>query len=138
MGTWASGPFDNDVAADWSGELDDASAPARVELIRVTLAQAADETGYLDAGVATSAVAAAAVVASQRPGGTGLVQTAYAPDFLEAGETLALPDDLAGLARRALHRILGDESELRELWEEVSKAAEWKEHLTGLDKLLAS
>jgi hypothetical protein len=122
MGTWAAGPFDNDMAADWCGDLDEAAAPEREGLVREALEAAVDEDEYLDSSVACEAVAAAAVVASQRPGGAKLVQSSYAPDFLEQGESLPLPADLIGLARRALERVLGADSEWRELWDEGDPA----------------
>ena len=34
MGTWDVGPFDNDTAADWCGDLDDTSPDARRILVR--------------------------------------------------------------------------------------------------------
>lgn len=138
MGAWAAGPFDNDTAADWCGDLSDASPPQREQRIRVALSAAADETGYLDSDVAFEAIAAAAVVASQRPGGADLVQTAYAPDFLEAGGALALPSDLMDLGRRALDRVLGQNSEWQELWSEAGEAAGALEQLGRIRKLLAS
>ncbi|GIE87127.1 DUF4259 domain-containing protein [Actinoplanes regularis] len=118
MGTWDFGPFDNDTAADWSGDLDDAEPGRRVEIIRATLTEVLDEDEYLDSDVACEAIAAAAVVASQLPGGPAIT-TAYAPDFITEGGTLDLPSDLPALALRALDRIAGDDSEWRELWEDA-------------------
>lgn len=117
MGTWDFGPFDNDDAADWSGELQEAGPDQRVTLIRQTLNEVLHEGGYLDSDPANRAVAAAAVVASLQPGGTALT-TAYAPDFRTAGDTLDIPADLPPLALRALDRVTGDDSEWRDLWED--------------------
>lgn len=39
MGAWDSGTFDNDMAADWAGDLTDGGS---VQLVLVTLAAAAD------------------------------------------------------------------------------------------------
>lgn len=55
MGTWDVGPFDNDTAADFCGDLDDAPAEDRLGLVRAALSDAADEDGELDAGVAETA-----------------------------------------------------------------------------------
>ncbi|MEU4160213.1 DUF4259 domain-containing protein [Actinoplanes sp. NPDC026670] len=117
MGTWDFGPFDNDDAADWSGDLQDAEPARRAALIRETLGEVLHDGEYVEADVANQAIAAAAVIASQLPSGTPLT-TAYAPDFLTGGETLDLPDDLPALALRALDRIAGDDSEWSELWED--------------------
>lgn len=48
MGTWDSGPFDNDTAADWCGDLDDADVAQRPALVREALTRSAGEDGYLD------------------------------------------------------------------------------------------
>lgn len=117
MGTWDFGPFDNDDAADWSGELQDTVPAQRAALIRETLGEVLHPGEYLDSDPANRAVAAAAVVASLQPGGTPLT-TAYAPDFLTGGDALDLPADLPALALRALDRVTGDDSEWRDLWED--------------------
>jgi hypothetical protein len=136
MGTWDSGPFDNDTAADWSGNLNDAPVDQREPIIRTTLAAVLHNTGYLDSDLAVEAIAAAAVIASQRPGGTP-VTTPYGPDFLLDGQTLSLPADLDGLAVRALDRILSDESEWRSLWEESGQYAEAQAELLAIRTVLA-
>lgn len=118
MGTWDDGPFDNDSAADWCGDLHDADPSARAAMIRAALMAAALNTGYLDYDDAASAIAAAAIVASQMPGGEPITSP-YAPDFLLAGESLALDDDLPQLAIKALDRVLSDDSEWRSLWGEA-------------------
>ncbi|MEV0394300.1 DUF4259 domain-containing protein [Polymorphospora rubra] len=115
MGTWDIGPFDNDRAADWSGDLHDAAPTDRAGIIERTLRVVAAETGYLDGYFASGAIAAAAVVASQLPGGPK-IESAYAPDFLTGGGTLALPGHLPALAVRALDRIVADDSEWKDLW----------------------
>src|SRR5688572_22483051 len=105
MGTWDVGPFDNDNAADWCGDLDDAAPEQRAVLIRDALSRVAghgDE--YLDSNDAVEAIAAAAIVASQLPGGTA-IDTPYAPDFLLEGGTVEVDDDVAAIAVRALDRI---------------------------------
>jgi hypothetical protein len=119
MGTWDTGPFDNDTAADWCGDLDDMAPGRRVEFIRESLtAVLEDEDEYLDSDPAVEAIAAAAIVASQLPDGPA-INSPYAPDFLRNGGTIEVPEDLPPLALRALDRIVGDDSEWRDLWEEA-------------------
>ncbi|MCQ6552839.1 DUF4259 domain-containing protein [Streptomyces sp. C10-9-1] len=112
MGTWDVGPFGNDTAADWCGDLDDASPDARRGMVRDTLARAADAADRLDAETADEAVAAAAPVAARRPGGEP-AHPHYGPDE-------PLPDltDPRALALRALDRVMTEPSELLELWAE--------------------
>jgi hypothetical protein len=62
MGTWGTGPFDNDDAADFCGDLDHLDAPGRIKAIHGALEEAAQETGYLEADLGSIAVAAAALV----------------------------------------------------------------------------
>lgn len=118
MGTWDVGPFDNDHAADWCGDLRDAAPDQRVELVRGALTAVLDNgDDYLDSDLAVEAIASAAIIASQLPGASA-VTSPYAPDFLIGGGRLEVPDDCPALALRALDRIVGDDSEWRELWEE--------------------
>ncbi|MEU8006809.1 DUF4259 domain-containing protein [Catellatospora sp. NPDC049111] len=119
MGTWDIGPFDNDGAADWCGNLHDADPAERLGLIRQALRQAAEETGYLDSREGEQAIAAAAVIGSQLPGAVRLMSS-YAPDFLTDGNRLEVPADLPALAVRALDRVLAADSEWVELWEETN------------------
>ena len=117
MGTWGTGPFDNDAAAEWRDALGDVTAAQRVELIRRALAGAAeqDSAKYLDHDIADEAVAAATVVAlllSEQP----LAGCPTAPELLGDEELTVLPRDLSRLALQALDRVDGDNSELRSLW----------------------
>ncbi len=127
MGTWDTGHFDNDTAADFGGSLDETAPEQRAELIRAVLAGAAGEQDYLDSDVAVQAVAAAALVAAQCPGGEP-VATAYGPQ-----EPLPpFPVEFRALAVAALERVLGADSELAELWDETDLSAGWRE---GVDRL---
>jgi len=115
MGAWGDGPFDNDSALDWCGTLQDADRADRVKLVRSALATVADSTGYLDFDEAAEGVAAAAIVASLVPGGSP-VNPADAPAFLAERGAMDLADDLPSLAVAALARVVGEDSEWRELW----------------------
>ena len=46
MGAWDAGPFDNDSAADFAGDLDDAPENDRVAMIRAVLTTAVETDGY--------------------------------------------------------------------------------------------
>ena len=123
MGAWDVGPFDNDAAADFAGDLTDASPEGRPQLIREALTTAADNTEYLDNADACAAIAAAAIVASQQPDGPE-VDSVYGPDFLTDGGSIELPEDYVDLAVRAIARVLDEESEWRDLWEEADNLDE--------------
>ncbi|MFJ1790133.1 DUF4259 domain-containing protein [Kitasatospora griseola] len=129
MGAWDIGPFDNDNAADFSGELDDTAPERREDLIRAVFGVALGEFDDLDADDGDRIIAAAALVAAQCPGGTP-VDTAYGPEQ-------PLPvfgPDTRRLAADALTGVLGEESELAELWEETDKGPAWRQ---GVERLRA-
>lgn len=130
MGTWSSGAFDNDDAADWAYRLTDTADEGVVE---AALRRAID-AGSPSAPVAQTAVAAAEVVAA----GLG----AQGPDLPTevAAWVHARRDrpwaDLARLARSALDRVTA-ESELAELWGEDDPTA-WMTEVDGLRARLRS
>lgn len=122
MGSWDVGPFDNDVAADWCGDLDEAAAGQRPAVVRGALSAVVDNgEDYLDSDLAVEAIAAAAIVASQLPGGAQIASS-YAPDFILEGGRLEVADDVPALAVQALDRIIGTDSEWRDLWEESGES----------------
>jgi hypothetical protein len=119
MGIWGSGPFENDDAADFADDLDDADPAGREVLIRDALQRAVDADDVLPADDAARAVAAAAVVAASRTPGMPMDDDEDGPEFLQTGDLPPLPDDLVELAREALDRVTADESEWGELWDEA-------------------
>jgi hypothetical protein len=118
VGTWGTGPFDNDEAADFADDLDDASPDERVALVRGVLTRTVRATEYLDE--AELAVAAAALIAAQCPGGRP-VDTVYGPEQ----PLPRFPEDLRELAARALDRILADEPGLRGNWADPADTRRW-------------
>ncbi|MDZ5442708.1 DUF4259 domain-containing protein [Micromonospora sp. 4G57] len=137
MGTWAAGPFDNDTAADWCGELDDAAPERRPALVEQALRAVLDEPGYLDSDLAVEAVAAAAVIAAHLPGAAP-VDSPYAPEFLAGGGRTDLPERFRPLAVQALDRVVADDSELAELWAEAGEPNEFVAELATLRAVLAA
>lgn len=94
MGTWATGPFDNDSAADFAHDVRETHGPAkRQSLLLVTLA---DGTAYLRSHQAGEwgwelehAVAAAAFVADEYTGAKQFTNCSYARG-VEDDEELSL------------------------------------------------
>ncbi|MET9916095.1 DUF4259 domain-containing protein [Streptomyces sp. NPDC006435] len=132
MGTWDTGHFDNDTAADFSGTVDDTPENEREAVIREALEAVLAPSDYLDSDDGAVAVAAAALVAAQCPGGEP-VTTAYGPD--KPLPTLAT--DLRPLAVKALDAVLGEDSELRELWDEGGDE-EWAAGIARLREVLVA
>ncbi|MFD0353989.1 DUF4259 domain-containing protein [Streptomyces sp. NPDC127110] len=131
MGTWDVGPFDNDTAADFCGDLDEAAEAERPGLVRDALVRVLDAEDPLDQRLAVEAVAAAALVAAQCPGGPP-VTSPYGPDLAVP----ELPADLRDLAVRALHRVGSEPSELRELWADTDEYPSWRRSLELLLRAL--
>ncbi|MGR4877816.1 DUF4259 domain-containing protein [Pseudoxanthomonas sp. LARHCG66] len=129
MGCWAIGSFGNDSAADW---LIDLTKTSDLSLVRETIARALVAEEYLDSPDATDALAAIEVVVAAigRP-------TTEAQNETELLEWIARvkpsPDaKLVSDAQQAIDRILGPESELRELWEDTEDFSDWQAEVTDL------
>ena len=124
MGTWGHRAFDNDTANDWAYGLEDASDLSVVEAAFDELEGVGEE--YLDQDVACNALAACEVLArcigndGYRNANTEKVDAWVAQHALEP--TPALLNRASG----AIRRILSDNSELRELWEEAGERDEWR------------
>ncbi|MFI6008656.1 DUF4259 domain-containing protein [Streptomyces sp. NPDC051243] len=131
MGTWDVHPFDNDTAADFANDLDDATMAERESLIRRALLRAADNQDYLEAPEAEEAVAAAALVAARCSVGEP-VSIPYGPE--EPIPTL--PVELRPLAVEALERVLADESELSDLWGQSEGGVDWRVGIGRLRQVL--
>ncbi|MCQ4208750.1 DUF4259 domain-containing protein [Streptomyces longispororuber] len=130
MGTWDTGSFDNDTAADFANALDDAKPEERVALIRGVLTRTDDATGWLVEG--EEAVAAAAVMAVQCPGGDS-IDTSYGPK-----EPMpAFPDVLRMLAAEALARVISDAAGPASNWVDPEDWKQWRANLDRLRAVLA-
>lgn len=130
MGAWSHEPFANDTASDWAYVLMDATDLSHIE---ATLDRVLDEPGgYLEAPDAEEAVAAAAVVAQllgRSPPITG------GPEGLQAwisGVGVRPSPALLDKARRVLDRVVAEDSELAELWDDSESAADWRASVAAL------
>lgn len=129
MGTWGTGPFDNDTAADFSYTLDEAAFGERDQVLRGVLARTAEAVGYLTE--AEDAVAAAALVAAHCPGGRP-IDTVYGPKQ----PVPVMSNDVRALAADALDRVTADESGLVETWGDPADARQWLSMIKSLRDVL--
>ena len=129
MGAWGSGNFDNDDALDW---LSDLAGSPDFAVGRAALDETGD--GYLEAPEASAALAAAEIVAAAlgRPAAS-LPDEATA--WLAAHRDQLAPRD-AALALAAVDRVLGEDCELRELWEEGEEDDGWETAVQDLRRRL--
>ncbi|MFE9859087.1 DUF4259 domain-containing protein [Streptomyces sp. NPDC005780] len=131
MGTWDIGPFDNDAAADFGGDLDEAALEKREPMIRGVLVRAANPPDVLGIYDGERAVAAAALVVAQHPDGE--------PACLNYGPSEPLPELPAGLrvlAVDALDQVVSNRSELAEQWAEAANWSNWRQGITRLRDVL--
>lgn len=135
MGTWSHEPFGNDTANDWAYELEGSSD---LSIVEATLRRALEEgSGYLDADVGAEAVAAAEVLAKALGRGTQAdAYTEKVDAWLKTIPAEPVPE-LLTLAQQALTRVLGEQSELSELWLEAEDADQWRASVVALRTALA-
>lgn len=140
MGAWGSGHFDNDAAGDWFYDVEDAGSDTEaVAVIERTLrvAAAVPGTEYLDADQGSCALAAAALVAASITGNADQLPEGVT-EWLAGGHVV--PVSLVEIARGAVVRTSGPQSELAELWAEAEGKPgdeDPKEWSAGVKSLLA-
>ncbi|MFE5482939.1 DUF4259 domain-containing protein [Streptomyces sp. NPDC056527] len=130
-GTWDIGPFDNDIAADLAGDLDETALEERESMIRGVLKRAAEPADCLDATDGEREMAAVALVVGQHPDDEPACSN-YGPS-----EPLpTLPTDLRMLAVDALDQGVSELSELAELWTDAANGSKWRQDITRLRNVL--
>ena len=115
MGAWGTGPFDNDDAADWAADLEEAGDP--LAFVSETFETVETSEEYVESPDAACAIAAAAWLASALPG-TPVAASSYAPEVAAPTDREAI-DPLLDRAVVVLQKVLGEDSEWRELWDEA-------------------
>jgi hypothetical protein len=134
MGAWSHEPFGNDDANDWAYGLE---GVGDLWLIEEALDRALEAEEYLEAPEASEAVAAIEVLAKLL--GKGTQTDAYTEKVDEWVKSISAQPSAAILtkANRTLERILGENSELRELWEE-GDSQEWQSSLASLKQAISA
>lgn len=123
MGTWAVDAFGNDTACDWVYGLDEAEDLAPVEAALEAIIANGNE--YLDASLAEEALVAIEVIA--RLQGNWGERSAYSEGVDDWVEKVKLvpSDELAQKALQVLDRIVAEDSEMKELWEDSDEYDAW-------------
>jgi|ERR1700691_5388009 hypothetical protein len=136
MPGWGSGSFENEDAQNFLERLNS----CRIDDLKVILARAADQDGYLEAPESGSAVAAAEVVAALVAAAKEETSSPSTPrqifDWMSKNKVDAAPD-LVDLARRAVERVRTN-SELKDLWLEAEGLNEWSVALRNLEQRLGA
>ncbi|MBK9034948.1 MAG: DUF4259 domain-containing protein [Myxococcales bacterium] len=128
MGTWQLGPFDNDGAADFLAEAEEAPGRSVTSALRaVASAKASDEID-VDAGSATWAACDLVALAFGRPG-----TTAPPPDVAALAARIKPTEAMRERALAALDRVADvRRSELAQLWAEGAQAKAFRAELKKL------
>ncbi|MEW1914780.1 DUF4259 domain-containing protein [Kitasatospora sp. NPDC085895] len=100
-------------------------------MVRTTLIRTIETRDYLESPEGAEAVAAAALIAVQCPGGEP-ISTSYGPD--QALPIFAI--DLRPLAVEALDRVVAEESELADLWDETVNGPTWRQTISRIRAVL--
>ncbi|MFG2981445.1 DUF4259 domain-containing protein [Streptomyces sp. NPDC048258] len=132
MGTWGTGPFDSDMAADFVDGLAGMATGQVIEAMTRAFQRVVDSGSRVDGGDGAEAIAAAALIACQIPGS----QVVIDPDDGPAEPLPVLPISLRPEAGRALRRVLEDGSEMAEGWVDGTDAEEWRAMVQTITRAL--
>ncbi len=132
VGAWGLGPFDNDDAADFAAEFEALDDSEGLEALIAALGAVGGEYIAVDEGA--RAVAAAEVLAAI----VGLAgpTTSYNETAMAWIERTSPPSNaaLVDFALAALERVMGEASELAELWDDAGEP--WAESVSELSARL--
>ncbi|MGW2099580.1 DUF4259 domain-containing protein [Streptomyces olivaceoviridis] len=125
MGTWGTGPFDSDLAADFVDELEGLTQQQVIDVLERAFLRVTESGERVDGGDGAVAVAAGALVASTLPDSSIVID----PDDSPREPLPELPLWLSALTRLALHRVLQDGSEMATGWVDSADADQWRQEV---------
>ncbi len=129
MGAWSVETFGNDTACDWIGNfLNEPGFKSVSEALEAVL----DENDYLDSDIACEALAACEVIARMK--GNWGVRDSYSEEIDKWIEDnpQQVESDIVEKAEATIAKIIGDNSELVELWDEGGKNETWHSKIDDL------
>lgn len=129
MSTWSTGSFDNDDAVDFLAGLQGVEDLSAIE----HAIESVEEGGRsVEAYAGATCIAAIEVLAAlMGRAGDAFEQSAEATDWVDDVKCKVGPR-LAARAARVLSYIVGDESELRQQWEETDELSDWLRDVNDL------
>ena len=129
MGTWGMGTFEDDDALDWLHDLEEQGLPILERALSMQLPE------YLSAPDGQVLLAAAEVVAAMKGSPADDLPDAI-DDWLRVQHAGAA-HRLAPLAAQRVERVLGQHSELNDLWKENDEEyPEWRAYVLDLRRRL--
>jgi hypothetical protein len=121
MDIWGTGPFENEAGAAFADEVVQDGEFALAEAFDVALDP---ETDFLAAEEGHRTLAAAEILAAVLDGDTQNIVSARLRSWVQEADAVDLAP-LRDVARDAVGRVVGPESELPDLWAENADADEW-------------
>ncbi|WP_030940641.1 MULTISPECIES: DUF4259 domain-containing protein [Streptomyces] len=134
MGTWGTGPFDSDLAADFVDELEGLTHQQVIDVLERAFQRVTASGERVDGGAGVEAVAAGALVASTLPDSPIVID----PDDSPREPLPELPASLRASVRRALDRVLQDGSEVATGWVDSADADQWRQEVRQILEALAT
>lgn len=122
VGTWGTGPFDNDAAGDWANAFDAVAPEARTSFLVDTFDKS-HGNGYLDNDDCQTIIAAAAKLAASMAGGPP-IDGEYGPTTLTGAPGVTVTDDLRNAAAAALRAVASPQTEWTQLWAQSEEEAD--------------
>ncbi|MET7649103.1 DUF4259 domain-containing protein [Streptomyces sp. NPDC005426] len=132
MGTWGTGPLQNDVAAGFVDEVEELSRQGLVDVLERVFQRVTDSGARVDGEHGAEAVAAGALVASTLPDSPIRIN----PDEGPSAPLPELPASLYVSARLALDRVLQDGSEMATSWVDSADADHWRMRVRQMFEVL--
>ncbi len=135
MGAWSEDSFGNDTACDWVGDfLEEPGLQAVSKALDVVM----NEEGDLDSDLASEALAACEVIARLK-GNWGL-RNGYNKELDQwiIDNPQEVPANLVQKGESVIKRILGEDSELADLWDESDWSEDWRNTVDDLEKRIKS
>lgn len=131
MAAWGTKTFEEDTANDWIQELIDSEDPREFLVESLSI-----DPGFIEADQAAAILAAGetliALLDEPRVGVPGELV-----DWVGDNECEDV-SDLPEIAVTSVAKVLGDESELRDIWSESEEFEEWQENVEQMREVLAS
>lgn len=135
MGAWAEDAFGNDTACDWAGDFSDNPS---IEKIEEALDLVLESDDYLDSDLASEALVACEIIARLKGNFGEMSAYSESIDAWVSSVNILPSSELILRAQKAIARILGENSELSELWDEDGINEKWHAEMEDLQKRVSS
>jgi len=134
MGAWGAGPFENDDARDFVYSVDKSRD---LGVLEASFEAALNAGVYLEAPQGAEVIASAEILAIVL--GRAGEKVRYPDEIITwAAKTKTAPSPaLVAKALSALDAVLGESSELRELWQDSDEFDTWKSGVDDVKRRLA-